>query len=396
MVFLSVFWFKLISNNHYCPTLGAHFPQVSPVAIISLRYHRLHLWLFIFNPFRVGTLGAHFPQVAPVAIISLRYHRLHMWLFIFNPFGVGTLGAHFPQVAPVTIILLRYHRLHLWLFTFNPFGVGVFHTPGFTGCDLSVYFAYPLYLSVAPVAIISQSEERRFTLSRSARYFVSTPLGLACSIPQVSPVAIYPFISRIRCTYQLHLWLLSRRAKNVVSHSTPSGLARWAHIFHRFHLWLFIFNPFGVGTLGAHFPQVAPVAIHIQPLWGWNVGRTFPTGSTCGYSYSTPLGLGRWAHIFHRFHLWLFIFNPFRVGTLGAHFPQVAPVAIHIQPLWGWRVPYPRFHLLRFIRLFRVSVVLISCTCDYYLAARYTAFQIQPRRDKVSEKRHLPDKSVAS
>jgi hypothetical protein len=43
--------------------------------------------------------------------------------------------------------------------------------------------------------------------------------------------------------------------------------------------------------VGAHFPQVAPVAIHIQPLWGWYVGGTFSTGCTCGYSYSTPLGL---------------------------------------------------------------------------------------------------------
>jgi len=122
------------------------------------------------------------------------------------------------------------------------------------------------------------------------------------------------------------------------SYSTPSGLARWWHISHRLHLWLFIFNPFRVGTLGAHFPQVAPVAIHIQPLQGWHVGGTFPTGCTCGYSYSTPSGLARCGHISHRLHLWLFIFNPFRVGTLGAHFPQVAPVAIHIQPLRGWRV----------------------------------------------------------
>jgi len=37
---------------------------------------------------------------------------------------------------------------------------------------------------------------------------------------------------------------------------------------HRFHLWLFIFNPFGV-----------------------DFTITITTGCTCGYSYSTPLGL---------------------------------------------------------------------------------------------------------
>jgi len=93
-------------------------------------------------------------------------------------------------------------------------------------------------------------------------------------------------------SHRLHLWLLSRSANYCVSHSTPTGLAR----------------------RGAHFPQVAPVAIHIQPLRGWRVGE----------------------HISHRLHLWLFTFNPYGVGALGAHFPQVAPVAIHIQPLRGW------------------------------------------------------------
>jgi len=53
------------------------------------------------------------------------------------------------------------------------------------------------------------------------------------------------------------------------------------------------------------------------------------TGFTCGYSYSTPLGLARFTT-----------------------FPQVAPVAIHIQPLWGWHVfdtKTHRFHLWLFI-----------------------------------------------
>ncbi len=58
---------------------------------------------------------------------------------------------------------------------------------------------------------------------------------------------------------------------------------------HRLHLWLFTFNPFGVGVCPLPFPQVAPVAIYIQPLWG--VPFTFSTGCTCGYSHSTPLGV---------------------------------------------------------------------------------------------------------
>jgi len=115
------------------------------------------------------------------------------------------------------------------------------------------------------------------------------------------------------------------------SYSTPLGLARRGHISHRFHLWLFIFNPFRVGTSGAHFPQVPPVAIHIQPLQGWHVGGTFPTGSTCGYSYSTPLGLlAGIRYLFHRLHLWLFIFNPFGVvGRYPIPFPLIHHKRIH-------------------------------------------------------------------
>jgi AAA15 family ATPase/GTPase len=50
----------------------------------------------------------------------------------------------------------------------------------------------------------------------------------------------------------------------------------------------FIFNPYGVGASGAHFPQVSPVAIHIQPLRGWRIFDAFTTGFTCGY-YLAPL-----------------------------------------------------------------------------------------------------------
>ncbi len=57
----------------------------------------------------------------------------------------------------------------------------------------------------------------------------------------------------------------------------------------------FTFNPFGVGTSGGHFPQVAPVAIHIQPLQGWGLFDIIA-------------------------------------------FPRFFLKAIHIQPLRGWRV----------------------------------------------------------
>ena len=75
------------------------------------------------------------------------------------------------------------------------------------------------------------------------------------------------------------------------SYSTPSGLALYHNKTHRFHLWLFTFNPFRVGALPQQNPQVSPVAIHIQPLQGWRFTTTKPTGSTWGYSHSTPSGL---------------------------------------------------------------------------------------------------------
>jgi hypothetical protein len=51
--------------------------------------------------------------------------------------------------------------------------------------------------------------------------------------------------------------------------------------------------------------------------------------------------------LFFGSYLNCFTFNPYRgylaplvtaFGASGAHLPQVPPVAIHIQPLWGWRV----------------------------------------------------------
>ena len=75
------------------------------------------------------------------------------------------------------------------------------------------------------------------------------------------------------------------------------------HISHRLHLWLL--------SRSANY-----CVSHSTPTGVGASGSTFPTGCTCGYSHSTPTGLAR----------------------RGAHFPQVAPVAIHIQPLRGWRV----------------------------------------------------------
>jgi hypothetical protein len=45
--------------------------------------------LLRFNPFGVGALGAYLPQVSPVAIISLR----SLLRFTFNPFGVISLRS---------------------------------------------------------------------------------------------------------------------------------------------------------------------------------------------------------------------------------------------------------------------------------------------------------------
>jgi hypothetical protein len=113
------------------------------------------------------------------------------------------------------------------------------------------------------------------------------------------------------------------------SYSTLSGLACVRNLFHRLHLWLFIFNPFRVGA-----------GLIPKPTGFTFSGKSFAPRNFClkGYSYSTLSGLACVRNLFHRLHLWLFIFNPFRVGVCPEPFPQVAPVAIHIQPLQGWRV----------------------------------------------------------
>ncbi|HDN27262.1 MAG TPA: hypothetical protein ENG03_09250 [Thioploca sp.] len=73
-------------------------------------------------------------------------------------------------------------------------------------------------------------------------------------------------------------------------HSTPSGLARLRHIFHRLHrgyshsnnvaclhifprLHLFTFKQRGASA--THFPKVAQAAIHIQTTWRVDKVSTF-------------------------------------------------------------------------------------------------------------------------
>jgi hypothetical protein len=75
--------------------------------------------------------------------------------------------------------------------------------------------------------------------------------------------------------------------------------------------------------------------------------------------------------VISRKQLLRFTFNPFGVDTSGTHLPQVSPVAIHIQPLWGWRVDKlsTKSVIIRFKWLFAVKEIinpfspLIRCTC---------------------------------
>jgi len=99
-----------------------------------------------------------------------------------------------------------------------------------------------------------------------------------------------------------NLGLLSRVASYCVSHSTPSGLwcrgrlipqvppgAIISRRFPRFHLGLFIFNPFRVGASLHIFPQVPPGAIHIQPFQG--CFGLFFLQSHLGYFTNTIIGI---------------------------------------------------------------------------------------------------------
>jgi hypothetical protein len=84
------------------------------------------------------------------------------------------------------------------------------------------------------------------------------------------------------------------------------------HIISRSELLRF--NPFGVGS---------------------SVPQTKSTGGTCGYSYSTPSGLVRLFHKPNPLVPSVAIHKTHRFTCGYSQNPQVSPVAIHIQPLWG-------------------------------------------------------------
>jgi len=132
-----------------------------------------------------------------------------------------------------------------------------------------------------------------------------------------------------------------------------------------------------------------------QPRRGWRIddakthsftfsGKSFAELNFClkGYSHSTPSGLGPLAYLYPRFHLFrqkfrgakllperLFTFNPFGVGASMTLLPQVAPVAIHIQPLRGWCLDAKthRFHIQP-LRGWRLDAFTTGCTCGYSLS----------------------------
>ncbi|RKZ63399.1 MAG: hypothetical protein DRR08_03450 [Candidatus Parabeggiatoa sp. nov. 2] len=91
-------------------------------------------------------------------------------------------------------------------------------------------------------------------------------------------------------------------------------------------------NPFGVGAV---MPKPTGCTFTFNPF-GVGAVMPKPTGCTCGYSHSTPFGVGAFYDL-----------------------PQVAPVAIHIQPLSGLArfMIYHRLHLWLFFTT--------GCTCGY-------------------------------
>jgi len=159
----------------------------------------------------------------------------------------------------------------------------------------------------------------------------------------------------------------SRVASYCVSHSTPTGLARW----------------------GAYFPQVSPVAIHIQPLRGWRVGGTFSTGLsrfarnesfTCGYylaTLGTKVSHSTWG-VKYGFILLVFfhpLFIPYSYSTLRG---------------WGLPRPFPqvflkaiisRSELLRFIFSpygVGAGVLNMGLFCSFFFTLFLFNIHIQP------------------
>jgi hypothetical protein len=79
-----------------------------------------------------------------------------------------------------------------------------------TGAFLFSRLARLHFTTGSTKAIISHSELLRFILSRSARYCVSTPIGVEASFAKLY--------------HRFHLGLLSRSARYCVSYSTPIGI----------------------------------------------------------------------------------------------------------------------------------------------------------------------------
>jgi hypothetical protein len=155
-----------------------------------------------------------------------------------------------PQVSPGAIISLRPPRFHLGLFKFNPY----------RGC---VFFLPIPQVSLGAIQI--------------------QPLSGLCFF------FIYP-------RFHLGLFKLSRSARYCVS--TPKGLARREHISHRLHLWLFILSrsarycvstPLGLCVFFFIAPQVSPGAIHIISLR--SLLRFNPFGVVCVFFIAPQVSL---------------------------------------------------------------------------------------------------------
>jgi hypothetical protein len=230
------------------------------------------------------------------------------------------------------------HRFSLRLFIFNPFR-------GYLATRVTAFgasFAKPTGFTKA---IISRSELLRFIFNpfRGCAFFTE-PTGFTCGYSYSTPFGVDASFVKptgFTCGY---------------SYSTPFGVISLRELLRLARL--------------SQNPQVAPGAIHIQPLsglgplsgpfscctWGYYLAPHSP-GFTWGYSYSTPLGLG-FSHGIPQVSPGAIHIQPLWGWALFRPFPQVSPGAIHIQPLWGCprlhlgllsRSAFPRFHLGLFI-----------------------------------------------
>ncbi|OQY55968.1 MAG: hypothetical protein DRR08_13210 [Candidatus Parabeggiatoa sp. nov. 2] len=99
--------------------------------------------------------------------------------------------------------------------------------------------------------------------------------------------------------------------------------------YHR----LFIFNPYRVDAKPTKTTGCPKGYSYSTPL-GLRLDFTITTGFTCGYSYSTPSGL-RLDFTITTGCTGGYSYSTPTGLTQNSQKPQVAPVAIHIQPLQG-------------------------------------------------------------